>query len=163
ELKTVKLLRLAPGAPGAALAGKLVVAAAVSAVALAAALLAIVFVYGVVPVAPWTTAAALLACVAIFTCMGAWVGAILKRTLAAWLRSPAAIGAALLPALGMGVLVAVLTNSVGQQPVALVIQGHGRFADRMARILKADAGAYLLEEMDSAGAERAIGDQRVAA
>ena len=43
----------------------------------------IVFVYGVVPVAPWTTAFTLLACVAIFTCLGAWIGALLKRTLAA--------------------------------------------------------------------------------
>jgi ABC-type multidrug transport system permease subunit len=83
ELKTVKLLRLAPAAAGIVLAGKLTVSAVAAAGALAIALLAIVFVYGVVPVAPWTTAAALLACVAIFTCMGAWLGAVLKRTLAA--------------------------------------------------------------------------------
>ena len=86
-----------------------------------------------------------------------------RNDLAVWLRSPAAIGAALLPALGMGVLVAVLTNSVGQQPVALVVQGHGRFADRMARILRADADAYLLEEMTKQEAEAALGTQRVAA
>jgi ABC-type multidrug transport system permease subunit len=86
-----------------------------------------------------------------------------RNDVAVWLRSPAAIGAALLPALGMGVLVAVLTNSVGQQPVALVVEGHGRFADRMARILRSDADAYLLEEMTRAEAEDAIGDQRVAA
>ena len=47
-----------------------------------------------------------------------------RNDLAVWLRSPAAIAASLLPALGMGVLVAVLTNSVGQQPVALVVRGH---------------------------------------
>jgi hypothetical protein len=80
-----------------------------------------------------------------------------------WLRSPAAIAAALLPAIGMGVLVAVLTNSVGQQPVALVVQGTGRLAARMARILKADTDAYLLNEMNAAQAERAIGEEPVAA
>jgi ABC-2 type transport system permease protein len=86
-----------------------------------------------------------------------------RNDLAVWMRSPAAIAAALLPALGMGVLVAVLTNSVGQQPVALVVQGTGRFADRMSKIIKADADAYLLEDMTVADAERAIGDERVAA
>lgn len=39
--------------------------------------------YGVVPVAPWATLFTLCACVAIFTCFGAWLGALLKRTLAA--------------------------------------------------------------------------------
>jgi ABC-type multidrug transport system permease subunit len=86
-----------------------------------------------------------------------------RHDLAIWMRSPAAIGAALLPALGLGVLVAVLTNSVGMQPVALVVNGHGRFADRMARIIKADGDAYLLEQMSAAEAEDALGDQRVAA
>ena len=86
-----------------------------------------------------------------------------RNDLAVWLRSPAAIAAALLPALGMGVLVAVLTSSVGQQPVALVVQGQGPLAARMARIIRADADAYLLEEMAAADAERAIGTQRIAA
>ena len=86
-----------------------------------------------------------------------------RNDLAVWRRSPAAMAAALLPALGLGVLVAVLTNSVGRQPVALVVQMRGRFADRMAKIIKADADAYFLEEMTAANAERALGDQRVAA
>ena len=86
-----------------------------------------------------------------------------QNDLAIWMRSPAAIAAALLPALGMGVLVAVLTNSVGQQPVALVVQGEGRFAQRMGRLIKGDEDAYLLTEMSGAEAEAAFGDQRVAA
>jgi ABC-type multidrug transport system permease subunit len=86
-----------------------------------------------------------------------------RNDLAVWLRSPAAIAAALLPALGMGVLVAMLTVSVGQQPVALVVQGEGRFATRMAKLIKGDKDAYLLEEMSAADAERAFGQQRVAA
>ncbi|HUR00557.1 MAG TPA: ABC transporter permease [Gemmatimonadaceae bacterium] len=80
-----------------------------------------------------------------------------------WMRSPSAIAAALLPALGMGVLVAVLTNSVGQQPVALVVQGTGSQSIRMAKLIKGDPEAYLISEMTPAEAEDAIGDQRVAA
>lgn len=83
EGRTVKLLRLAPASAGVVLAGKLVVAAAVAGFAIAITLLVIVFGYGVVPIAPWSTAFALVACVAIFTCVGAWLGSVLKRTLAA--------------------------------------------------------------------------------
>ena len=86
-----------------------------------------------------------------------------RNDLAVWMHSPAAIAAALLPAVGMGVLVAMLTVSVGQQPVALVVQSADRFATRMARLIKADKDAYLLQQMSAAEAESAFGDQRVAA
>jgi len=86
-----------------------------------------------------------------------------RNDLAVWLRSPAAIAAALLPGLGMGLLVAVLTSSVGQQPVALVVQGKGRLSNRMAKIIRADGDAYLINDMAPAEAERAVGEQRVAA
>jgi ABC-2 type transport system permease protein len=82
EKRTIKLLRLSPASAGVILAGKLAVVGVVAASALAIAVLSIVYGYGVVPIAPWTTALALLACVAIFTSIGAWVGALLKRTLA---------------------------------------------------------------------------------
>ena len=83
ERKTVNLLRLSPASTTAVLAGKLSVAALVASAALGLTLLVIIFGYGVVPVDIWTTIFALLACVAIFTCLGAWMGAVLKRTLAA--------------------------------------------------------------------------------
>ena len=83
ERRTVKLLRLAPASRGVILAGKLTVSAAVAAVALGVAMVVIVVVYGVVPIAPWASVSALLACVVIFTSLGAWLGALLKRTLAA--------------------------------------------------------------------------------
>ena len=83
ERATVKLLRLSPASPAIVLAGKLCVAATVAAGALALALLVIEVGYGVVPIARWATVFALLACVAIFTSVGAWLGALLKRTLAA--------------------------------------------------------------------------------
>ena len=82
ERRTVKLLRLSPASATIVLAGKLAVASTVAGGALGLTLLAIVFGYGVAPVDPWTTVFALAACVAIFTCMGAWLGAVLKRTLA---------------------------------------------------------------------------------
>lgn len=91
------------------------------------------------------------------------IWAMARLDLAIWLRSPGAIAAALLPALGMGILLAVLTNSVGQQPVALVVQSQGRFTKRMAGLIRDDAEAYLLKEMTSDEAERAIGEQQVAA
>jgi ABC-type multidrug transport system permease subunit len=86
-----------------------------------------------------------------------------RNDLTVWRSSPAAIAAGLLPALGMGVLVAVLTNSVGRQPVALVAVAKGPQAARMAQIIRDDTEAYLLEDMKALDAQRAIGEQRVAA
>ncbi len=86
-----------------------------------------------------------------------------RNDVAVWLRSPAAIAAALLPALGMGVLVAMLTASVGKQPTALVVEGEGRFATRMARLVAGDKDAYQIEKMTGEEAEKAFGEQRVAA
>jgi ABC-2 type transport system permease protein len=83
EKGTVKLLRLSPASSGLVLAGKLSVAAAVAMATLSLTLLVIVWVYGVTPIAPWATLLALGACVVIFACLGAWLGALLKRTLAA--------------------------------------------------------------------------------
>jgi ABC-2 type transport system permease protein len=83
ERRTVKLLRLAPGSRGVVLAGKLTVSALVAGAALGVAMAVIVLVYRVVPIAPWASVFALAACVVIFTSLGAWLGALLKRTLAA--------------------------------------------------------------------------------
>ena len=74
ERKTVKLLRMAPAPQSAVLAGKLSVAATVAAGALLVALLVIVGVYGVHPIAPTATVCTLLLLIAIFTCLGAWLG-----------------------------------------------------------------------------------------
>lgn len=83
ERRTVKLLRLSPAPATAVLAGKLVVACAVATGTLVLTVLAIVVLYGVVPAAQWATLFTLCACAAIFTCFGAWLGALLKRALAA--------------------------------------------------------------------------------
>ena len=91
------------------------------------------------------------------------MGAMARNDVAIWLRSPAAMAAALLPALGMAVLVAVLTSSVGRQPVGLVVGENSAAAARMASILEGDSDAYLLQPMSPEAAERAIGDERIAA
>jgi ABC-2 type transport system permease protein len=81
EGQTLKLLRLAPAGMGAALAGKLLASLALSTVAILAAALVVMLGYGVVPVAPVEAAGILLVCLVTFTSMGAWLGALLRRTL----------------------------------------------------------------------------------
>jgi ABC-2 type transport system permease protein len=83
ERGTVTLLRMSPASMAIVLAGKLFVAAAVAFAALMLAILVIAGGYGVVPIAPATTVLVLGACVVIFTALGAWLGAVLGRTLAA--------------------------------------------------------------------------------
>jgi ABC-2 type transport system permease protein len=83
EYHTIKSLRLSPAPAGAVLAGKLSVAGAAAMAALLLTALAMTLIYGVAPVAPWAAVFTLCACVAIFTCCGAWLGAVLKRTMAA--------------------------------------------------------------------------------
>ena len=91
------------------------------------------------------------------------VWGVARHELLLWLRSPAAIAAALLPALGMGVLVALMTVSMGWQPLALVVEGQGAMAVRMGHLIDADEEAYLILAMDRAEADRALRQQRVAA
>jgi len=83
ESKTVNFLRLSPASVSAVLAGKLIVAIAIATGALGITVLAIILIYGVVPISLFATLSTLCACTAIFTCFGAWLGAVLKRTLAA--------------------------------------------------------------------------------
>lgn len=89
--------------------------------------------------------------------------AICANDLSAWLRSPWAVVACVLPPLAMGALVAVLTLAVGRQPVALVVEDHGLAAEQMAQILRGDREAYLVHELAPAEAESALRQQRVAA
>jgi ABC-type multidrug transport system permease subunit len=91
----------------------------------------------------------------------AW--AIARNDLRVWRRSPAAIAAALVPPLLMAVLIAVLTASVTQQPVALVAQDHGPLATRFAHIVAEDSEAYALHVTDAQTAARELDAQQVAA
>ncbi|HLH71148.1 MAG TPA: ABC transporter permease [Candidatus Dormibacteraeota bacterium] len=81
EAGTVRLWRVSPASPTALLAGKLLATGLVASGALAAAVLAVVFGYGVHPRAPLALAVVIVAGVVIFSCMGAWLGTVLRRTL----------------------------------------------------------------------------------
>src|SRR5207244_359536 len=56
-----------------------------------------------------------------------------------------------------------LSLAVGQQPVALVVEGHGENADRMTKIIEADDDAYALTKTDEATARQMLRSQKVAA
>ena len=83
ERRTIKFLRASPASRAAILAGKLVAASSVAGGALALVLLIIAFGFRVAPASPMATVAALAACIVMFTSLGAWVGAVLRRSLAA--------------------------------------------------------------------------------
>ena len=91
----------------------------------------------------------------------AW--ALARLDLRVWRRTPWAIAAALVPPAAMAVLVVVLTWSVTRQPAALVIEGHGPQAARMAQIIEGDQEAYKLHVTTLANAQKLLARQEVAA
>jgi len=89
--------------------------------------------------------------------------AIARNDLRLWRRSPVAILAALVPPLCMAGMIAVLTASASQQPVALVVQDHGPLAARLTRVIAEDSEAYALRVTDAQTAARELDAQQVAA
>lgn len=86
-----------------------------------------------------------------------------RLDLVLWSRMPLAIETALIPPLGMALLLVVLTFSVGKQPVALVVLSHGENAQYMEHIIKSDDDAYALSITDAQNAKRLLKNQEVAA
>ena len=86
-----------------------------------------------------------------------------RLDLAVWRRSPWAIAAAVIPPLGMLVLVKVLTLAVTVQPVALVIEDHGPQSFIVAEFIADDTESYQLRVTDRARAERLLEKQKVVA
>jgi ABC-2 type transport system permease protein len=80
-----------------------------------------------------------------------------------WRRSPWSIAAAIVPPLSMALLLYVLTLSIGRQPIALVVESHGRYALHMEGILRAEASLYSIINADRAQAQRLLASQQVAA
>ena len=80
-----------------------------------------------------------------------------------WRRMPWAIASALLPPLGMALMLAVLSLTVTQEPVSLVIQSQGAYSRQMAEMIEADNDAYALKVMSMQEAMQALHDQQVAA
>ncbi len=84
--------------------------------------------------------------------------------LAIWIRSPWAIAAAVIPPLAMALFLWVLAVYVHGEPVALVVESHGRYANRMAAIIREEAfSGVAVTETDRAQAQRLLQSQKVAA
>jgi len=76
---------------------------------------------------------------------------------------PLAIAAALIPPLGMAYFLVILTITVGRQPVALVVQSHGQYAQQMEKIIESDNEAYISTIADQDTATKMLQSQEVAA
>jgi ABC-2 type transport system permease protein len=92
---------------------------------------------------------------------GIW--SLARLDLMLWGRMPLAIASALIPPLGMAILLVVLSLSVTQEPVSLVVQSQGRQVNKMAQIIESDTDAYFLQVTDARNAARLLKNQEVAA
>ena len=81
ESKTAKLLAISPVHPLIPLIGRVVATALVSAGALTITVIVALVSYSISPVQPLEMALTLLFCIVIFSCLGAALGAIMKKTL----------------------------------------------------------------------------------
>lgn len=80
-----------------------------------------------------------------------------------WQRMPMAVASALVPPLGMALLLVVLSLTVTQEPVALVIQSRGPNTDKMRQIIASDSDAYFLTVTDLPNAVKKLEGQEIAA
>ncbi len=92
---------------------------------------------------------------------GPWV--LTQHDLLLWHRMPRAVISALVPPLGMGLLLISLTVSVSKQPVALVVESRGQSAQDMTQIIELDQEAYSLTVTDAKTALTLLQEQAVAA
>jgi ABC-2 type transport system permease protein len=81
ESKTARLLEVSPVHPLIPLLGRVMATALVSAGALAITVVVALVGYGISPVNPLAMVLTLLSCVVIFSCVGAALGAVMKKTL----------------------------------------------------------------------------------
>ena len=81
ESKTAKMLAVSPVHPLVPLVGRIMATAAVSAGAIAATVFIALFSYGITPDFPLEMLSILVFCVVIFSCVGAALGAIMKKSL----------------------------------------------------------------------------------
>jgi ABC-2 type transport system permease protein len=80
-----------------------------------------------------------------------------------WRRRPIAIAGAIIPPLSMALLLVVLSLTVTQEPVALVVQSHGPEARRVQKLIKSDTDAYELTETNRRVANQMLQSQEIAA
>jgi ABC-2 type transport system permease protein len=80
-----------------------------------------------------------------------------------WGRRPLAVAGAVIPPLSMALLLIILSLTVTQEPVALVVQSHGPEAQRVQKLIEEDTDAYELTETNARNAARMLQSQEVAA
>jgi len=95
---------------------------------------------------------------------------IAKHDLLMWRRMPLAIACALIPPIGMTLILVGLSLAVLKQPVALVVEGHGPHSEHMQKIIEADTDSYVnydfskkLQATDAKTARRLLENQQIAA
>jgi ABC-2 type transport system permease protein len=86
-----------------------------------------------------------------------------RMDLLLWRRSPLTILSALIPPVAMTAMLVILSLTVLQQPVALVVNSHGPHTERMQKIIQADDDAYILTLADEATAQQLLRSQLIAA
>ena len=77
---------------------------------------------------------------------------ILRKDLQIWLRQPANIAAAIVPALVVLIIQALGAQAVGRSPVALVVEDRGAQGAQIAQAIRS-ADVFRLDEVDAAQAE----------
>lgn len=99
---------------------------------------------------------------------GVW--AIAKLDLLMWRRMPLAVASSLIPPIGMTLILFTLSLAVLQQPVALVVNGHGKHTEKMQKIIQSDTDAYVnydfsehLKIVDAHQAKKLLDSQQIAA
>jgi len=80
-----------------------------------------------------------------------------------WYRMPWAIASAIIPPIGMAAMLIVLSLTVTQEPVALVIQSQGAYSRQMANMIESDTDSYAYRVMNTQQAVQALHNQEIAA
>jgi ABC-2 type transport system permease protein len=97
-----------------------------------------------------------------------WI--ITKLDLLMWRRTPLAVASALIPPIGMALILVALSLAVVQQPVALVVLGNGQYSQKMQEIIQSDTDAYVnydfspdLKPTDEQTAKNLLDSQQIVA
>jgi ABC-2 type transport system permease protein len=90
------------------------------------------------------------------------IWAIAAVDLRRWRRMPLAVVGAVVPPISMALLLVVLSLTVTQEPVALVVQSHGPAAQKVQALIEADTDAYELTVTNAPQAARLLKGQQIA-
>ena len=80
-----------------------------------------------------------------------------------WRKMPLTAICALVPPIAMTLVLITLSLAVSQQPVALVVLGHGTASMQMAQIIESDTEAYSLTVTNATTANKMLQNEQVAA